>query len=156
MLRFATSFHLTRPHGVPPTQTWIWPSVHAIAFRSWLPPIGSIKDFHLQSLNHAQRTRMSSSLHISRSVVFIRMLSVPSGSSIPLAVGTASRDRSRRKRGPSRHSRRTSVCGTRSCHSNEDDRLQATRRNRVPLTMRHGRAIRRPRNIPPRRTAGQP
>ena len=30
-------------------------------------------------------------------------------------------DRSRRKRGTFRHSRRTSVCGTRSCHINDDD-----------------------------------
>ena len=30
-------------------------SVRAIAFRSWLPPIGPIKDSHLQSLRHARR-----------------------------------------------------------------------------------------------------
>jgi hypothetical protein len=30
-------------------------SVRATAFRSWLPPIGPIKDFHLQSLRHARR-----------------------------------------------------------------------------------------------------
>ncbi len=33
--------------------------VRATAFRSWLPPIGPIKDLHLQSLRHARRTHRS-------------------------------------------------------------------------------------------------
>jgi hypothetical protein len=56
VLRCATDFHLTRPRGVHPVRNVAQPSVRAIVFRSWLPPIGPIVDFHLQSLTHAQRT----------------------------------------------------------------------------------------------------
>ena len=31
-------------------------SSRAVAFSSWLPPTGPTEDFHLHSLNHAQRT----------------------------------------------------------------------------------------------------
>jgi hypothetical protein len=47
VLQYATSFHLTRPHGILPPQTAAWTSVRATAFHSWLPPIGPIEDFHL-------------------------------------------------------------------------------------------------------------
>ena len=39
-----------------PQQPWPLEMVRATAFRSWLPPIGPIKDSHLQSLRHARRT----------------------------------------------------------------------------------------------------
>ncbi|WP_210417838.1 hypothetical protein, partial [Bythopirellula goksoeyrii] len=34
----------------------------AVAFTSWLPPLGSTGDFHPQSLDHAQRTSAATQL----------------------------------------------------------------------------------------------
>ena len=55
-LRASISHGLTAKPGRQPRSPTL---IRATAFRSWLPPIGPIKDFHLQSLRHARRTSIS-------------------------------------------------------------------------------------------------
>ena len=60
-LAFGAAVRIQLPSHTPsrerfPLSTSQCPS-HAVAFRSRLPPTGPAKDFHLQSLNHAQRTQ---------------------------------------------------------------------------------------------------
>lgn len=62
-VRYELPSHTTSRRNQPPRPRSLV-SVRATAFRSWLPPIGPIKDFHLQSLRHARRNdkRLRSSL----------------------------------------------------------------------------------------------
>ena len=53
-VRYGLPSHTTSRQNLSPRLPSLV-SVRAIAFRSWLPPIGPIKDFHLQSLRHARR-----------------------------------------------------------------------------------------------------
>ena len=52
--RYKLPSHTTSRQNQPPQPRSLG-SIRAIAFRSWLPPIGPIKDSHLQSLRHARR-----------------------------------------------------------------------------------------------------
>jgi len=53
-VRYELPSHTTSRQNEPPQPRSLG-LVRATAFRSWLPPIGPIKDFHLQSLRHARR-----------------------------------------------------------------------------------------------------
>ena len=55
VLRYASGFHPTRPRRKDDLVHWS-ASSRAVAFSSWLPPIGPTEDSRLHSLNHAQRT----------------------------------------------------------------------------------------------------
>ena len=57
-VRYELPSHTTsrQNHSKWPRQPLV--QVRATAFHSWLPPIGPIKDFHLQSLRHARRKRV--------------------------------------------------------------------------------------------------
>ena len=54
-VRYKLPSHTTSRQNRPEKTTTVLVSIRATAFRSWLPPIGPIKDFHLQSLRHARR-----------------------------------------------------------------------------------------------------
>jgi len=60
VLRFVSGLHPTRPHGEDFACPFGQDPSRAVAFDSWLPLTGPTEDFHLQSLNHAQRTRSHS------------------------------------------------------------------------------------------------
>jgi hypothetical protein len=55
-VRYKLPSHTTSRQNRPDKATTALVSIRATAFRSWLPPIGPIKDFHLQSLRHARPT----------------------------------------------------------------------------------------------------
>ena len=68
--RYKLPSHTTSRQNLPPQPRSLG-SIRAIAFRSWLPPIGPIKDSHLQSLRHARRNflrRLSSPPAVHQSV----------------------------------------------------------------------------------------
>jgi len=56
VLRFASGFHPTRPHGKGLSRHHAKLPPRAVAFGSRLPPTGPAGDLHPQSFIHAQRT----------------------------------------------------------------------------------------------------
>ncbi len=76
--RYKLPSHTTSRQNQPPQPRSLG-SIRAIAFRSWLPPIGPIKDSPLQSLRHARRNSgrgsaaLPASLHFSKSNTGLRL-----------------------------------------------------------------------------------
>ena len=69
--RYKLPSHTTSRQNQPPQPRSLG-SIRAIAFRSWLPPIGPIKDSHLQSLRHARRNfRLRLRLRLQNTAVYL-------------------------------------------------------------------------------------
>jgi len=69
--RYKLPSHTTSRQNQPPQPRSLG-SIRAIAFRSRLPPIGPIKDSHLQSLRHARRNfRLRLRLRLQNTAVYL-------------------------------------------------------------------------------------